>query len=94
MPTVFNIDNIPENSRFLWGDVEHLKGALVSFIIFWVATLFWITMNPPGGFIIVALATGLSVLTIFTPIKPAMPIVVFTFSFVFATVMYVAVLPQ
>jgi len=94
MPTVFNTDNIPENSRFLWGDVEHLKGALVSFIIFWVATLFWITMNPPGGFIIVALATGLSVLTTFTPIKPSMLIVVFTFSFVFATVMYIAVLPH
>ena len=93
MPTVFNTDNIPENSRFLWGDIEHLKGALVSFIIFWVATLFWITMNPPGGFIIVTLATALSVLTTFTPIKPSMLIVVFTLSFVFATVMYITVLP-
>jgi len=94
LPTTFNTDNIPDNRRFLWGDVEHLKGALVSFIIFWVATLFWITMNPPGGFTIVALATGLSVLTTFTPIKPAMLIVVFTFSFVFATVMYIVVLPH
>jgi uncharacterized membrane protein YccC len=94
LPTHFNTDNIPAQSRFLWGDVEHLKGALVSFIIFWVATLFWITMNPPGGFTIVALATGLSVLTTFTPIKPSMLIVVFTFSFVFATVMYIAVLPH
>ena len=94
LPTQFNTDNIPQGSRFLWGDVEHLKGALVSFIIFWAATLFWMTMNPPGGFTIVALATGLSVLTTFTPIKPAMLIVVFSFSFVFATVMYIAVLPH
>ena len=94
LPTLFNTDNIPQGSRFLWGDVEHLKGALVSFIIFWAATLFWMTMNPPGGFTIVALATGLSVLTTFTPIKPAMLIVVFSFSFVFATVMYIAVLPH
>ena len=94
LPTYFESETISKSSRFLWGDIEHLKGVLVSFIIFWVATLFWITMNPPGGFIIVALATGLSVLTTFTSIKPSKLIIVFTLSFIFATFMYVAVLPN
>ena len=94
LPTYFDTEKMPENKRFLWGNVEHLKGVLVTFIIFWAATFFWITMNPPGGFMIVALATGLSVLTTFTPIKPSILIIVFTLSFIFATFMYVAVLPN
>jgi len=94
LPTFFESENIPENKRFLWGDVEHLKGVLITFIIFWAATYFWINMNPVGGFMVVALATGLSVLTTFSPIKPSMLIVVFTASFIFATFMYVVVLPH
>ena len=94
LPTLFESENIPRNRRFLWGDVEHLKGALVTFIIFWVATFFWIEINPFGGFMVVALATGLSVLTTFTPIKPSLLIIVFTISFIFATLMYVFVLPN
>ena len=34
LPTYFESENIPENSRFLWGDIEHLKGVLVSFHYF------------------------------------------------------------
>jgi hypothetical protein len=94
LPTFFEIEQLPENKRFLWGDIEHLKGVLVTFIIFWAATFFWIHTNPAGGFMIVALATVLSVLTTFTPIKPSMLIVVFSLSFIFATFMYVAVLPN
>jgi uncharacterized membrane protein YgaE (UPF0421/DUF939 family) len=94
LPTFFDIEKLPEKKRFLWGDIEHLKGVLVTFIIFWTATFFWIELNPAGGFMIVALATGLSVLTTFTPIKPSMLIVVFSISFIFAALMYVAVLPH
>ena len=94
LPTFFDIEKMPENKRFLWGDIEHLKGVLVTFIIFWTATYFWIAFNPAGGFMIVALATGLSVLTTFTPLKPSMLIVVLSISFVFATLMYIAVLPN
>jgi uncharacterized membrane protein YgaE (UPF0421/DUF939 family) len=94
VPTFFDIEKIPQKSRFLWGDIEHLKGVLVTFIIFWAATFFWIEFNPAGGFVIVALATGLSVLTTFTPVKPSMLIIVFTISFIFATLMYVLVLPH
>jgi len=94
LPTYFEHEKIPEKSRFLWGDIEHLKGVLVTFIIFWAATFFWITMNPLGSFMVVALATGLSMLTTFTPIKPSLLMIVFTFSFIFSTLMYVFVLPQ
>ncbi len=94
LPTLFDIERLPENKRFIWGDIEHLKGVLVTFIIFWTATYFWIAFNPAGGFMIVALATVISVLTTFTPLKPSMLIVMFSLSFVFAAFMYVAVLPN
>jgi len=94
LPTFFDSENIPENKRFLWGDSEHLKGVLVTFLIFWAAVVFWITMNPPGAFLVVALATALSVLTTFSPLKPSVLMIIFTLSFIFATFMYVAVLPH
>jgi len=94
LPTFFESNNVPKNSRFLWGDIEHIKGSLVTFIIFWVATLFWIELNPFGGFMVVALATGLSVLTTFTPIKPSLLMIVFTIAFIFAILMYIFILPN
>lgn len=94
LPTFFNDENIPQNQRFLWGDIEHIKAAFVTFLIFWTATFFWIEMNPFGGFMVVVLATGLSVLTTFTPLKPSLLIIVFTVSFIFATLMYIWVLPN
>ncbi|MEA2111623.1 MAG: FUSC family protein [Campylobacterota bacterium] len=94
MPTLFSSENLHVKNYFLWGDIEHLKGSLVTFIIFWVSTFVWITMNPPGGFMIVTLATGLSVLTTFSPLKPSTLTVVFTLSFIFATLMYIFILPN
>ena len=93
-PTYFDPEAIPENKHFLWGDIEHLKGALITFIIFWTSTLFWITMNPPGGFLVVVGATAFSVMTTFSPLKPSMLIIIFTFSFVFSALMYIFVLPH
>ena len=94
VPTLFSPLKSQKSSAFIWGDSEHLKGALLNFIVFWTATLFWIYTNPPGGFMIVILATALSVLTTFTPLKPSMLMIILTFAFVFAAVMYIAVLPQ
>jgi len=94
VPTFFVLEETPKNRHFLWGDIEHLKGALITFIIFWTATIFWITMNPPGGFLVVVAATGLSVMTTFSPLKPSMLIIIFTLSFIFSTLMYVFVLPN
>jgi len=93
-PTFFELEDIPKNKRFLWGDIEHLKGSLITFMAFWAAVFLWITFNPPGGFMIVTYATVLSVLTTFTPIKPSMLMIVFTLSFIFATLMYILVLPN
>jgi len=94
MPTFFTLEDIPKPANFLWFDMEHLKGSLITFIIFWTTTLLWIYVNPPGGFLIVTLATALSILTTFSPLKPSLLIIIFSFSFVFATAMYVLVLPH
>lgn len=94
MPTFFTLEDIPKPANFLWFDMEHLKGALITFIIFWITTLLWIFVNPPGGFLLVTLATALSILTTFSPLKPSLLIILFSFSFVFATAMYVLVLPH
>ncbi|NOR54767.1 MAG: hypothetical protein GQ531_01020 [Sulfurovum sp.] len=94
MPTLFTLEDTPAPSSFLWFDMEHLKGSLLTFIIFWTSVLLWIFVNPPGGFMIVMMATGLSVLTTFSPVKPSILIIVFSFAFVFAAAMYVMVLPN
>ena len=91
---ILESDPPSEGSKFLWFDLEHLKASLVTFMIFWTATLLWIYVNPPGGFLVVALATGLSVITTFTPVKPSLLMIVFTFSFLFAIAMYILVLPH
>ncbi len=94
MPTSFAPEKDLKPSWFLWFDIEDLKGSLVTFLIFWAATLLWILINPPGGFMIVTLATGLSILTTFSPLKPHKLMIVFTMAFAFAMVMYVLVLPN
>ena len=94
MPTLFTLEKISEPTDFLWFDMEDLKGSLITFIIFWAATLLWIFVNPPGGFMIVVLATALSILTTFSPLKPSLLIIIFSLSFIFATAMYIFVLPN
>lgn len=94
MPTFFTLEQIPKPSSFLWFDLEDMKGTLITYMIFWVATILWIHVNPPGGFMIVLLATALSVLTTFSPLKPSLLIIIFTLSFFFATLMYIFVLPN
>lgn len=93
-PTFFIFNDMPKPASFLWFDMEHLKSSLITFFIFWTTTLIWIYFNPPGAFVFVTLATGLSVLTTFTPLKPSMLIIVISISFIFATAMYILVLPH
>lgn len=92
-PTRFELSKT-KTSSFNWFDREDMKGTLISFLIFWTTTIFWVQVNPPAGFLIVTLATALSVLTTFSPLKPSMLIVLFSFSFLFAAVMYILVLPN
>jgi len=93
-PTSFTLTKKANPSRFNWFDPEDMKGAFITFLIFWTTTAFWILVNPPAGFLVVTLATALSVLTTFSPLKPSILIIIFTFSFIFATAMYIFVLPH
>ena len=92
-PTRFELSRTT-TSAFNWWDIEDLKGTFLTFLVFWATVILWITVNPPGGFLIVTLATTLSVLTTFSPIKPSALIILFSFSFIFAAVMYILVLPN
>lgn len=79
---------------FIWGDPEYLKGTVQLFLVFWATTAFWIYFNPPGGFLLVTLATLLGLFTTFSPLKPAVLMLLFSFGFIFATTMYIFVLPH
>jgi len=92
-PTQFELSR-EKTSAFNWLDSEDLKGSLVTFLIFWATVIFWIFFNPPAGFLIATLATALSVQTTFSPIKPSLLIILFSFSFIFAAAMYILVLPN
>ncbi len=93
-PTTFALSSKASPSKFSWFDVEDMKGTLISFFIFWATTAFWVLVNPPAGFLVVTLATVMSVLTTFSPLKPSLLIIIFTLSFIFATLMYIFVLPH
>jgi len=93
-PTIFDTDNREEVSKFLWFDIEDIKGTLVSFLIFWISTLIWIEFYPPGGFILVTLATTMSLYTTFSTLKPTIMMIAFTISFIFAIFCYIFILPH
>ena len=80
--------------RFVWLDPEYLKGVIQTFLIFWFSTAMWIYFNPPGGFMMVALATLFSTLTSFSSLRPSILALLFSMGFLFATAMYVLVLPN
>jgi len=92
--THFEQKKTMKDSSFLWLAPEDLKGALISFLVFWTAVILWIMFNPPGGFYIVTMATGLSLITTFSPVKPSLLLIVFTLSFLFAAIMYIFLLPH
>ena len=86
---------IPTGAKFLFFDPDHLRGTLVSLLIFWCGTLFWLYFNPPGGFYLVTLATAVSLFTAFSPVaKPHLLIAVYSMTFFFAAVAYVLILPH
>jgi uncharacterized membrane protein YgaE (UPF0421/DUF939 family) len=91
-PTV--IDAKEDARAFVWLVPEDIKATLVTFLVFWCATIFWIYLNPVGGFMIVTLATTLSLYTSFSPLRPTILILLFSISFIYAVVMYIFVLPN
>ncbi len=86
---------IPAGPKFLFFDPDHLRGTLVSMLIFYSAVAAWIVFNPPGGFYLVTLATAMSLYTAFSPVaKPHLLIIVYTLTFIAATIAYVVILPH
>ena len=79
---------------FIWLDIEHLKSAVQTFCIFWASTAFWYYFNPPGGFMIVMLATGFSALTSFSPVKPSAMAIIINISLLLAILIYIFILPN
>ena len=92
-PTRFKTEDPIRSRHFSWFDVEDLKGAVITFAVFWTAIAAWILFNTPEGFSVAAVATALTLLTTYSAAKPSLLIVLFTFSFAFAGAMYIFVLP-
>jgi len=83
-----------EKFGFIWFDAEDIKGAIVSFFVFWVSVFIWIYLSIPYGFFIAVLATSLSLYTAYSIVKPYVLIILYTLSFVFAILSYVFILPN
>jgi len=79
---------------FTFGDTEDIKGSIITFCVFWLSTFLWIELNIPQGFYITVLATSLSLYTTYSIVKPSLLIILFTFSFIFATLSYIFILPK
>jgi len=79
---------------FIWFDIEDIKGALISFMVFWASVIMWVELEIPYGFYIMVLATSLSLYTTYSIIKPKLLIILFTISFIFATLSYLFILPN
>jgi hypothetical protein len=88
------LNDAPVGRMFIWLDPENIKAILQLFVIFWVSVAYWIYFNPPGGFLVVMLATLLGLLTTLSPLKPSILAVLFTLGFIFAVVSYVFILPN
>ena len=80
--------------NFIFLDTDNFKATLQLLTIFFTSVPFWIYFNPPGGFLLVTLATLLGLFTTFTPLKPSLLMILLSFGFLFSTVMYIFVLPN
>ena len=81
-------------SSFIFLDPDNFKATFQIITIFWITTLFWIYFNPPGGFLLVTLATVLGLFTTFSSIKASSLMVLFTLGLFISTLTYIFVLPN
>ena len=88
------VESSSKSISFVFLDPDNFKATLQLLAVFWASTLFWILFNPPGGFLLVILATLLGLFTTFSPLKPTVLMTLLTIGFVFATAMYIFVLPN
>ena len=89
-----SINDAPKGKVFIWFDPEYFKATIQLFFVYWASVAYWIYFNPPAGFLVVTLATLLGLMTTFSPLKPGLLIILFSVGFIFATLMYVFVLPN
>jgi hypothetical protein len=83
-----------EKFGFIWFDTEDIKGAIISFCVFWVSVFIWIYFAIPYGFFITVLATSLSLFTAYSIVKPYVLIILYSLSFIFAIIAYIFILPN
>jgi hypothetical protein len=79
---------------FVWFDIEDIKGTILTFLIFWSSIALWMILEIPYGFYIMVVATSLSLYTTYSIVKPKLLIILFSISFVFATISYIFILPN
>lgn len=80
-------------SDFQWLDPESIKLGLRIFIGFWLAATVWILVNPPGGWMFVAMSTLLLPLISFSPLPAKSLYILFSLGFAFAVPSYIFLLP-
>jgi len=79
---------------FVWFDVEDMKGAFISFLVFWFSIYLWMEFEIVYGYYVMILATALSLYTTYSVAKGSTLLIVYTFSFVFAIFSYIFILPN
>jgi uncharacterized membrane protein YccC len=91
-PVVVDLPAVRE-SRFQWLDAESIKLGLRIFIGFWLSAAVWILLNPPGGWMFVAMSTLLLPLISFSPLPVKSLYILFSLGFAFALPCYIFLLP-
>jgi len=80
--------------KFVWFDIEDMKGAFISFLVFWFSVYLWMDFEIVYGYYIIILATSLSLYTTYSVAKGSTLLIVYTFSFIFAIFSYIFILPN
>jgi hypothetical protein len=83
------------SGEYNWLDVDNFKTIIQLQLIFWFSVIFWIYVNPPGGFYIVIMAVIFGLYASFSPIiTPKILTIILSVGFVFALFCYIFVLPN
>lgn len=90
----FALPPLKAKPNFNWWDAENAKSAIKVFVTYWVAGIFWIEFNPPGGYNFVIFSTLFVSILSFMPFHPVMLFILFTLGFIFSIPAYVFLLPQ
>jgi hypothetical protein len=79
---------------FLWFVPEDIKGAFVAFLIFWFSVCIWIYFAIPYGYLVVTLATSISLFSVYSIAKGYQLLIIYSLSFIVAIFSYIFILPN